>query len=166
MTDKNWLTKRLEILKKRKKDLAEALGMHPQHVNRLLLKIKLTPLQFSKLAQFLECNLEMLVQFWDNQIPAVALFKKNARPDPKWPTPTPTPPEGYPSPKEYYNTEEFAYILDQTDIWLVQHGKTSTTERKVRIAFSIYESIRSLEPHQKKAEILRLINLYFLENAI
>lgn len=162
MTDKTWLTKRLETLKKRKKDLAEALGMHPQHVNRLLLKIKLTPLQFSKLAQFLECNLEMLVQFWDNQIPASALFKKNGRPDPVWPTP----PNGSPSPKDAYNTEEFAYILDQTDLWLAQHGKTATTEHKVRIAFSIYESIRSLEPHQKKAEIVRLIDLYFLENAI
>ncbi|MDR2902437.1 MAG: hypothetical protein LBU87_04940 [Lactobacillales bacterium] len=137
----DWLSDRLSFLKKQKKDLAGVLGIHPQHVNRLLLKIKLTPTQFKQLALFLECDYLALLQFWEEQLTPAELF------NPDMHTKTP-----------FFDTNDFAFILDQIDAWLIEHEKTTDTKHKVELALAIYEAVHLLPASQKNAQIIQLLD--------
>lgn len=164
--NKDWLSARLNTLGKTKKDLAVAMGIHPQHVNRLLLKIKLTPAQFNRMANFLGCELDMLIRFWDNQIGDTTLFsqQRTAKFKARLAKRQAAAAEGgdmadaaLPALSDVCDPDDVVYILTQIEDWLKEHHKEATVQNKIYVTFSIYDTTRLLAPAEKKAQIVKLI---------
>ncbi len=140
--EKNWLSDRLAFLNKRKNVLAKVLGMHAQHVNRLLLKIKLTPTQFEQLASFLECDYLQLLRFWENKITAEELFS--------------APPNKVAV--GLTDLTDLAFILDQIEAWLAHHRKKTATLHKLELALALYEATRETPVEERSAQIIRMLD--------
>lgn len=69
LKNKDWLTSRLKQIDLQKNEFANLMEIREQHVKRFAeLKPKLSLSQFKKLAKILKCNLEGLMEFWDNNI--------------------------------------------------------------------------------------------------
>lgn len=139
----DWLSNRLRDLNKTKTALADVLGMRTQHVNRLLYKIKLKPGQLTELAKFLDVNEQNLMDFWDNKLSEQALFK-----------------EPYNAPRSQgIGKEDLILLLTTIDMWLKSIHKTMPIDKKVELAFLIYDEVKVVPAAQKRAEIIKLAEI-------
>lgn len=139
----DWLSKRLLNLGKTKAALADALNIRPQHVNRLEMKIKLKPRQFTELAKFLDVNEKNLIDFWEDRIPEESLFKAPFDSLP-----------GQSIPKN-----DLIMLMVTIDEWLKSVRRDLPIDKKIELAYLIYDDVKTVPPSARRAEVIKFVEI-------
>lgn len=139
----DWLSKRLLNLGKTKAALADALNMRPQHVNRLEMKIKLKPRQFTELARFLDVNEKNLIDFWEDRICEESLFSV--------PFDSPT--------TQAIEKNDLIMLMVTIDDWLKSVRKELPIDKKIELAYLIYDDVKAVPPSARKAEVIKFVEI-------